>query len=155
MLYPCEAHQQPDQPVLSIRTRVSVQNLPGLLGEVYGKIMQRLEELGESPAGAPFVVYYNMDMQDLDVEAGYPVAQALAGRGEVQAGNLPAGRVAACEYTGPYSEMGPAYEVLAQWIKDNGYVPTGVVYEFYLNNPAETPPQQLRTQIVFPLKPML
>jgi effector-binding domain-containing protein len=117
--------------------------------------MQHLGELGESPAGAPFVVYYNMDMQDLDVEAGYPVSQALTGKAEVQAGNLPAGMVATCDYSGPITEMGPAYEVLTQWIKDNSYEATGVVYEFYLNDPAETLPQHLRTQIVFPLKPKL
>jgi effector-binding domain-containing protein len=129
--------------------------LPGFIGEAYAKITQFLIELNEKPAGAPFVVYYNMDMQDLDMEAGYPVSQVLPGKDEIKAGYLLEGMVAACEYTGPYPEMGSTYEVLTQWIKDNGYEATGVSYEFYLNDPAETPPQQLRTQIVFPLKPKM
>jgi effector-binding domain-containing protein len=155
MLNLCEAHEQTAQPILSIRTRLSVQDLPDVLGESYGKIMQHLAEIGQNPAGAPFVAYYNMDMQDLDMEAGFPVAQALPGKDEIKAGNLPAGMVATCEYTGPYPEMGAAYEELTQWIKDNGYEATGVSYEFYLNDPAQTPPQDLRTRIVFPLKPKI
>jgi effector-binding domain-containing protein len=46
----------------------------------------------------------------------------------------------------------PAYEALARWIEENGYEPAGVAYEMYLNDPTETPPGQLQTQIVFALK---
>lgn len=38
-----------------------------------------------------------------------------------------------------------------QWIKENGHTPAGVVYEFYLNDPSETPENELQTRIVFPL----
>jgi effector-binding domain-containing protein len=48
--------------------------------------------------------------------------------------------------------MAPAYEELSQWVKDQGYETTGVVYEMYLNRPDQTSPAELQTQIVFPLK---
>jgi effector-binding domain-containing protein len=51
-----------------------------------------------------------------------------------------------------YSNMPPAYVVLSEWIKENGYEVTGVAYEMYLNDPAQTPPLELMTQIVFPLQ---
>jgi effector-binding domain-containing protein len=37
-------------------------------------------------------------------------------------------------------------------MEENGYQPTGVAYEVYLNDPDETPPEELQTQIAFPLK---
>jgi len=45
-----------------------------------------LNELGEKPLEAAFAAYYNMDMENLDVEMGFPVAKPLAGRGEIKAG---------------------------------------------------------------------
>jgi effector-binding domain-containing protein len=122
------------------------------MGAAYGAIAQYLGELGEHPAGPPFIAYYNMDMADLDVEIGFTVEREIASMGNVQAGHMPAGMMASCLFTGPYVEMAPAYEALAAWIEENGMEATGVAYEFYLNDPTEVPPEELKTQIVFPLK---
>jgi len=154
MSFQCEVETQAAQPTLSIRTRTSVQELPQVFGKAYGAIAQYIGELGELAGGPPFAAYYNMDMQDLDVEIGFPVPKRLPGRGEIKAGEISAGKAATCLYTGPYQEIGPAYEALSQWIADNNYEATGVAFEFYLNDPSETPPQALQTQIVFPLKTM-
>jgi effector-binding domain-containing protein len=150
MSYHCEIKEQPVQKTLSIRTRTAVQDLPEVLGAGYGAITQYLGELGEEPIGPPFAAYHNMDMENLDVELGFPVVRSLPDRAEIKAGEIPGGRVATCLYTGPYSEMEPAYNALAKWIEDNGYEATGVAYELYLNDPRESPPAQ--TQIILPLK---
>jgi len=152
MSYKCEVKEQSAQPALSIRTRTAVQDLAQVLGEAYGAMAQYLGELGEQPAGPPFTAYYNMDMQDLDVEIGFPVYKRLPGKDDIKASEIPGGKAATCLHTGPYSEIAPAYNALSEWIKDNGYEVTGVAYEVYLDDPAQTPPQELRTQILFPLK---
>ncbi len=152
MDFHCEIKEQPAQPTLSIRCRTSVQGLPQLLGEAYGRIAAYLAGSGETPAGAPFTAYYNMDMQDLDVEIGFPVSKSLAGKDDIQASEIPGGKLAFALHTGPYSECGLAYEALTQFVKEQGFEATGAAYEFYLNDPQETPQAQLQTQIVFPLK---
>ena len=152
MDFQCEIKDQAAQPSLSIRARTSVDGLPQLLGESYGKIAGYLAELGAQPAGAPFAAYYNMDMQDLDVEIGFPVAEPLVGKGDIQANEVPGGKLGFALHTGRYGDIAPAYDALIQFVKEQGYEPTGVAYEFYLNDPGETPQEQLQTQIVFPLK---
>lgn len=152
MFSPCEVRQMPAQPVLSIRSRTPMDNLQQVLGQSYEKIALLLNELGENPAGCPFVIYYNMDMQDLDVEVGFPVSSALPGKGAIQAGDFPAGWAATCEYTGPYPEMVSAYEALTHWIQEHNYQPTGVAIEVYLNSPSQTPPEELKTQIFLPVQ---
>ena len=152
MQYHCEAIQQPAQPVLFIRTKTTVQDLPQVLGRGYGAIMQFLEKAKEQPVGPPFVAYYNMDMSDLDIELGFPVSSTLAGKEPIQAGSIPACQAASCEFTGPYPELGLAYEELTTWIRENGHAATGVVYEFYLNDPMQTPAEELKTKIMFLLK---
>ncbi len=151
MSYPCEIKKQAAQPTLSIRTRTSVQALPQLLGQAYGEICQYLDRLGEQPAGMPFAAYFNMDMQDLDVEIGFPVAHPLPGQGRVQSSEIPGGNVATCLYIGPYEACGPVYEAMAQYVKEHGFTPTGVAYEFYLNDPNAEPKQEPQTLFLLPL----
>ena len=152
MTYQCEILDQSEQPVLSIRTRSAVQNLPQVLGASWGAIMQYMGQMGEQPVGPPFVAYYNMDMQDLDSEVGFPVGSVLAGKGEVGASRIDAGPGATCLHTGPYSDLEPAYTALTKWMQEHGHEAAGVSYEYYLNDPDETPPEQLQTRVVFPLK---
>jgi len=146
----CEIVEYPDRPILSVKTHAAVQELPRVLGDIYGRIMKHLAELKIQPAGFPFVIYYNMDMSNLDIEVGFETPAGLAGKGDIQPGIIPAGRVVSLVYTGPYEECKPAYEAMNQWIKDNHQVETGVAIEFYLNDPQETPPAQ--TRIEMPLK---
>lgn len=150
--YPCEIKEQATRPILSIRTRTPMENLPQTLGQCYGAIGQYLGAQGKYPAGAPFTAYYNMDMQDMDIEIGFPVAETMPGKDNIQAGELPAGYYASCVYTGPYGDIEPAYNALTQYVQEQGHEVTGVAYEFYLNNPTEVAPASLQTQIVFPLK---
>lgn len=151
MSFFCEITEQTGQPTIAIRTRSTVDDLAATLGDAFGTIIKYLESLGEGPIGAPYAAYFNMDMQNLDVEVGFPVQKPLAGNDVVRASNLPEGIAAQCMYTGPYSEMGPAYEALKEFIEQSGYIPTGEAYEFYFDSP-DTPPQETRTLIILPLR---
>ncbi len=152
MEFSCDLKELPDQPTLTIRTRVPSKELPAILGASYGAIMEYLTAAGGEPAGPPFVAYHNLDMADLDVEIGFAVSEKMAGTDAIQAGQLPRGKTASCVFIGPYVELVNAYTALNEWVDENGYAPTGVAYEFYLNDPGETPPEELMTQIVFPLQ---
>jgi effector-binding domain-containing protein len=151
MSFTCEYQELPAQPTLAVRVKTRVEELPQVFGEWYSAIIGYLDELGETPSGAPFAVYYNLDMQDLEVGIGFPVARSLPGKGEIVPGEIPAGKYAACLYTGPYSELGTAYDGLNQWVTEQGYTASGLAYEIYLDDPLKTPPQELKTQLLFPL----
>jgi effector-binding domain-containing protein len=120
--------------------------------KAYGAVAQYLGEMGEQPRSPAYAAYYNMDMQNLDVEIGFPVSKKLPGRNDVKPSKIPAGKYASCVFTGPYSDIEPAYNALTKWIKENGYEVTGIAYELYLNDPDVTPPNELKTEILFPLK---
>ncbi len=152
MSYQCEVKEVAHQPTLVIRRTVPIEDLGKMLGQAFGSIAQYLGELGKRPTGPPYAAYYNDDMQNLEVEAGFPVARELPGGDDVQAGEIPGGRAATCLHTGPYSEIEAAYTAISQWMEEQGYEPTGVVYEIYLNDPEEISAEGLRTQILFPLR---
>jgi effector-binding domain-containing protein len=148
----CELQERPARPALVIRLRAAVQALPKVLGEAYDDLLRYLGEIGEGPGGPPFVRYFNMDMQALDLEAGFPVPRPLPGEGYVEAGEIPAGPYATCRFTGPYSQLASAYGALNGWMAEHGYQPAGTCYEVYLNDPAEVMPEELETEILFPVR---
>ena len=147
----CEIKEQAAMPVLSVRTRCAVAELQQVLGQTYSQIEAHLAQAGAQPVYAPFVVYNNMDMDALDIDVGFPVAPGVAGAGEIQANELPAGRVLAAFYTGPYDDMPEAYAAVDAFAQEHDVKRRGMVYEFYHNDPTVTPPDQLMTEIVFPL----
>jgi effector-binding domain-containing protein len=149
-MFPCELQERAAQHTLSIRFRAAAQDLPAHLGRIYGSVMQHLETLGEQDTGAAYAAFHNMDMQNLDMEAGFPVSRSLPGKDDIQAGQIPAGMFAVCHYTGPYDQVGPAYEQLMQFIMERGYTVAGPAYEWYFDGP-DVPPQDSRTDIVFPV----
>ena len=154
MSFKCKIIERDAQNTLSIRTSSSVQNLPQVLGKNWGAIMQYLGQLNEQGSGPPFVAYYNMDMANLDIEIGIPVAKKIPTEHEIEAHEIPAGKYASCLYIGPYSDMKQAYETLGKFIQDKGYErkQVKIAYELYLNDPSEVAPEELQTEILFLLK---
>jgi effector-binding domain-containing protein len=147
----CELFNIPETHTLTIRTTTRVENLPQLIGHSYGAIMQYMAEVKEPVEREPFVIYYNLDMENLDVELGFPVSRKFPAHGEIKPSGLPAGPAARTTFTGPYEKMAPTYEELGRFVTDNGREATGISIEYYLTGP-ETSPEQQITRIVFPLK---
>lgn len=152
MDYQITLKQQKSQPVLSIRKITSISKLPEEIGGAYGMIAMYMQEMGEQPKAAPFTAYYNMDMENLDVEMGFPVSKPIPGRGEIKAVEIPEGRYVEGMYKGPYSGVAAAYDAMNAWLNEKGLTPTGIAYEYYLNTPGEVPESELLTKIVFPVK---
>lgn len=152
MIFKIELMESEAQPVLALRTRTSLENLPKIIGETYSQIFGYLNELGQQPADAPYTAYYNLDMKDLDVEMGFPVAKEFPAKGDIKPGQIPAGTFVACIYKGPYSGMEAPYKEIAKWIEERGYQQTGTCYEYYFNCPADVPESELLTKIAIPVR---
>lgn len=152
MTYEFELSDVEAQNTIAIRTRCATQDLPQVLGKVYDALMKYMDETGVQPSSAPFVGYFNMDMQDLDIEAGFPVAVPIVEKGEIKPSTIPAGKQLSCMYKGPYSQIESAYNAVMDHIAANNYTWTGICYEFYLNDPVDTHESELLTKIVMFLK---
>ena len=80
------------------------------------------------------------------------VSRKIKGPGEIKTGVITVGKFISTIHVGAYDSVKPAYDALAQWAKDNGYEPTGVTYEYYLNDPSANPSIKPETEIRFPIK---
>ncbi|KQM10045.1 MAG: GyrI-like domain-containing protein [Candidatus Methanomethylophilaceae archaeon] len=152
MSYLLQIVEAEEQPVLSVKTTTSIRDMPDVVGRVYGSIVNHIVQKGGKPIGPAFIAYYNMDMENLIVEIGFPIAGEIEGKGEIVSRSIPAGKRATGFHKGPYGEIGPVYEQLTKFVSEKGYEPTGVVYEYYYNSPNEVSESELLTKIEFLLK---
>ena len=147
-----EFSEREPQTAMAVRVRSAAQDLSDAFGRGYSEIGAYLAEQGVTPVGAPFGIYHNMDMENLDVEMGIPVPEALPGVGNVYAMEIPGGMWATKLHLGPYDQVGPDYEVLMAAVAEKGYTPAGMSCEFYLNDPETVAPEDVQTLIGFPLQ---
>lgn len=141
-----------EQPVVTIRTTTSVENLPNVVGPAFGEIVGYIMANNQDPVGPAFIAYHNMDMNNLDIKIGFPVSTPLPGNDRIKAGFIPAGKKAATFHKGAYGDIGPAYEALGEFLVKAGYEASGVAYEYYYNSPGEVPESELLTKIEILLK---
>lgn len=144
--------ERKETPTLSVRYRTPVSELPNTMGEMYGEIAAYMGKNRIPFAGSPFIVYYNMDMNDLDVEVGFPLVKPDAGEGRIAGSMLRGGLFATAKHTGPYTTLEGTYNALTAFIKEKGVQTETFMFEEYLNSPEDTPPEKLETVIYFPLK---
>lgn len=137
--------------VLKIRTVTAASELSNTLGRCYGKLMQFIQENNIQMSGAPFAVYYNMDMDNLDIEAGIPIASEASGQDDIVFSNIPDGKYVSTVHIGPYESVEAAYHDLSAYTDENNLKPSGIAYEFYLNDPGEVKPEDIQTRIMFSL----
>jgi effector-binding domain-containing protein len=143
----CEVVEMPGGPSLCVHTRAPAEDLPKTFEAGFTAIAAYLGELGETPTGPPFTFYFNMDMEDLEIEFGFPVSKELPGKANIQPGKAPAGRAATCLHIGPYAELPSTYGRLMEWVQNEGLEPTGVMCEQYLNSPCDARREELKTQL--------
>jgi effector-binding domain-containing protein len=113
------------QPMLSIRATIPVAKLGDTMGERIGVLSRFLHERGMQPAGPPFVRYHTFTDTDTDMEFGVPVTEALAGDGQIAAGELPEGPAVTTWHVGAPERLGEAYERIEKWRVEHGREPAG------------------------------
>ncbi len=131
-----------------------------LIGETFGKLYGLIGEKGYVPAGPPVGVYFNAPGQVPDEELLWelrsPIAGDIAPGGPDERGlgikKVEAAEVAATMHKGPYDQVGATYGALAGWIAENGYEIVGPSEEVYLSDPGKTAPDELLTEVRFPVK---
>lgn len=143
--------EQPEQHVLSIRTTIHFNDYPNTAKQAYGAIMEYAARNGLMLSGGPFVCYHNADLENLDVEMGFPVAKPVLGNGDITGYTIPAQKAVSGIFLGAYTDTDPLMMEIIKWIAEHGYEQQGQIFNYYLND-ENRPAAELLTQIVVPIK---
>ncbi len=140
------------QNTLMVRLVTPISKISDVMGEAYQEIGEFMAKKGIPFSGAPYARYYNMNMEALDVEMGFPIAIDVKGENRIKTGQIPAGKIATAIHCGPYSTLEETYTKLMGFVKEKGLEVEEWMYEYYLNSPMEVKPEELQTQICYVLK---
>lgn len=82
------------------------------------------------------------------------LSKSAKAKGEVGVKEIPGGKYAIFRYKGPYSNLSAVYDtVYGRLVQDNGFkVVNSPVFEKYVNNPSDTAPENLMTEIYIPVE---
>lgn len=112
--------ERPEQPYAGIGGSVTMRTI-GQVADRIPAIFGWLAARGIAPAGPPFLRYNLIDMtQELQIEAGVPVAVPVPGDGDIQPGTLPAGRYVCATHVGSPDQLVGVIGALLQWADEHG-----------------------------------
>ncbi len=152
MSYICQISSIDPSPAVTLRSHATFEELSEIFESSFARLIAYLEDTGEGISGPPFVIYYGLPAEPFDVEMGLPVTRMVNGNEQITSTTVAIERGASTVHTGPYEEIESAYVALAEWMNENAHEPTGEIYEFYLNDPGTTSPEELQTIIFMPVK---
>ncbi|MBN2245084.1 MAG: GyrI-like domain-containing protein [Candidatus Aminicenantes bacterium] len=121
------------------------------------EMMQHMQNQNLTPAGPMMSIYYTdpVEGQEANTEwaVAFPVAQANMVQAPLVQGQWDYTQVVYTLHTGPYDKTGDTIEEMLSWIDEHGYERSGPIVGTYMNMPdANTPPNQLKTEIWIPVK---
>jgi len=144
-------YEQSEQHVLSIRLTINFDNYPKTADQAYGKIKEFAEQRSLLFSGGPFVCFHNANLENLNVEMGFPIAKSVKGNGEILGHTIPARKAVSGIFLGAYEDTDPLMMEIMKWIEEHGYEQQGEIFNYYLNDESR-PASELLTQIVVPIK---
>lgn len=122
------------------------------LADAIQEVEKHAESLGTKPLEGLFVLRKEGLEPEVEVKVGFTFKTAVQGSGKFEEGKINGGRYAQCLYVGPYEKMSATLSSFHEFIHKNGFTGSGLVYEFYLNDPSITPPDELKTLILIPVQ---
>ncbi|MBE0415657.1 MAG: GyrI-like domain-containing protein [Dehalococcoidia bacterium] len=139
---------------------VSMKGPYTLMEEAFGKLYGWIREKGYIPAGPPMGAYFNAPEQvppdELLWEIRSPIAGEVAPSGPDERGlgvkRVEGAKVAATRHKGFFDRVEATIHALEGWIMEKGYEIVGPSEEVYLSDPGRTPPEQLLTEVRFPVR---
>ncbi len=143
----------PAQTAAAYRTETTYDKIFAHIPEGFGRVMGFLGGSNVGPIGAPFTLYYEAPDGDTTGEIAMcvPIAGAMDVHDGISIVELEACAAAAVIHKGSYETMGESYANAANWIVERGHHIVGPAREIYMNSPADTPEEDLLTEILFPI----
>ena len=139
------------QPAMVVRRKVAVEELGGVLADILPRVYQHIVQSGQQPAGMPFMRYFSMDGVSCDIAAGLPVAEPIAGAGDIENHTLPGGQALTALHVGAYEEVGAVWGQVMRRAGELGSENRFGGWDLYANDPGEVSEEERETRVYLPL----
>ncbi len=123
-------------------------DISATMGRVFGQVWSFMTDHGIAPAGPALAVYHSYDPEKMTFRAGFVVTKddLAKATGEVGGDVTPVGRALTFTHIGPYATLRDDYGLMMRHAEERGLTLGTPAWELYLNDPSQTPENELRTQ---------
>ena len=137
------------RPIVGIRAQTTMEEI----GDNIRKLMPELGAfVGDRIAGPPLARWHSWEDNAGEMEVAVPVREPMEGTDRIRPSELPAGRAAVAMHIGPFDTVADTWNAFGAWMNEQGLERVASPWEEYLSDPRETPPEELQTRIVWPIK---
>jgi len=146
-------HVQPLS-IMSIRFITSIEKIGQDIPNAYKELQNYITAQKGIMTGEYLAIYHDPGFNPfkIDVECCFGVSPLLVNRERIKGRVADGGEMAVALHKGPYKTIYNAHDALLQWISDNNYTPLAQMREHYLNDPAEVAPEEILTEVFWPVQ---
>ena len=127
--------------------------MPKTMVEGFRTLFEHFVKAKAQQAGMPMAHYLEYDTKSTTFQLGFPVRQEdvepLRSVG-LDIGETPKGENMKAVHVGPYDSIVKTYDIMTAAMKKQGLKGSRDMWEIYYS-PPETPPEQIQTEIIWPV----
>lgn len=141
------------RPFAFLSRSAALPDMPATMGALYQAVAAAFAAARAPMEGPAWCRYTAFDGTTVGFDAGFAArsqdCDALRAAG-LSIGETPSGRVMTGWHVGPYDTVSATYDAMQAAMKAAGVTGTETMWEAY-HSPPGTPPEETRTQVVWPL----
>ena len=138
---------------IGIKIKCNNEEIAQKMGEAYGELLNFIMENGIESKEAPICIYYFYDTIQTEFEAAIPVTEIPRVKGNIKAGEIPAGKYIKTVHYGSYDQLIKAYEALHTYMDESDLKMAGLPWEKYKTDPQKEPDTgKWITKVYFPVE---
>lgn len=142
---------------IGMKTTCDIDKVGERMSSDFGRLSNYLNDQPALVDGRAFSIYHQWDIVKGTVSytSGISIKQLNNGLpSDFVNGTIPANITYALRHTGPYQHLGNAWGTLYAMSRNKEFKPNKKIdpFEIYLNNPQNTAPNELITEVCFPVK---
>lgn len=147
----------PPMKAMTVRMATNMQNIAADMTAIFGEVWARMEQSGAQCKGDCFALYHcksatDFDPENIDMECGFSVEELVPDGGRVKGRVIEGALSAVATHKGHYNTLGEAYCAVTKWAPENGYELLPGWRDYYINDPANLPPEEWLTEVTCPVR---
>ncbi len=135
-------------------TSMSESDIQKKMASAFMELLGFMQKNNIPHKGFPIAITNDWGKDFWEFNCGMPIEMdakyKLSGR--IIFDTIPACKVVMGVHVGPYDQSEESFRQIMTYMKEKGYQQDGRIWEEYINDPMNTPPEKLITRIYFPVK---
>jgi effector-binding domain-containing protein len=138
--------------VVSETAPIDTASISKAYADGYAQIAKFMAKNKLHQSGAPLGIDGQMTSTSFTFQAGMPIDRGdVSADGSVQLSQSYAGTALKTIHVGPYDTLPKTYDAFRAYVIAHGYTPNGAIVSWYIDDPGNTPPETLRTEMYWPI----